>query len=110
VLVRPTSPECSLSWPPVLWDPDRPFPPAYGLLRKQKNLRRLGRLRVLIDTPRRAVTMLPYRPVLEVRSLPAQGLLLFVGHHAILAWENTGQAWRSERLSSEGVTITGWKA
>jgi hypothetical protein len=51
--------------------------------------------------------MLPYRPVLEVRSLPAQGLLLFVGHHAILAWGEHGEAWRSERLSSEGVTITG---
>lgn len=62
----------------------------------------------LIDTtaPER-FTMLPYRPVLEVRSLPAQGLLLFVGHHAVLAWGEHGEAWRSERLSSEGVTITG---
>ena len=50
--------------------------------------------------------MLPYRPVLEVHPLPAQSLLLFVGHHAILAWGASGQAWQSVRLSDEGVTIT----
>jgi hypothetical protein len=61
----------------------------------------------LIDTtaPER-FTMLPFRPVLEVRSLPAQGLLLFVGHHAILAWGPHGEAWQSEKLSDEGVTIS----
>jgi hypothetical protein len=60
----------------------------------------------LIDTsdPDR-FTMLPYRPVLEVRPLPAQGLLLFVGHRSILAWGRDGQAWHAERLSSEGVAI-----
>ncbi len=60
----------------------------------------------LIDTtaPER-FTMIPYRPVLEVRSLPAEGLLLFVGHHAILAWNQQGEAWQSEKLSDEGVTI-----
>ena len=50
--------------------------------------------------------MIPFRPVLEVRPVPAQGLLLFVGHHAILAWRRGGQAWQSEKLSDEGVTIT----
>jgi hypothetical protein len=61
----------------------------------------------LIDTaaPER-FTMLPYRPVLEIRPLSAEGLLLFVSHHAILAWASNGQAWQSPRLSSEGVTIT----
>ena len=49
--------------------------------------------------------MLPYRPVLEVQSLPAEDLLLFVGHHAILAWGKDGEAWQSEKLSDEGVTI-----
>jgi hypothetical protein len=60
----------------------------------------------LIDTtaPER-FTMIPYRPVLEVRPLPAFGLLLFVGHHAILAWGLDGLAWESDRLSSEGITI-----
>lgn len=61
----------------------------------------------LIDTtaPER-FTMLPYRPVLEVRPLAEQGLLLFVGHHGILAWGAEGQAWQSDKLSSEGVNIT----
>ena len=60
----------------------------------------------LIDTtaPER-FTMIPYRPVLAVRSLPAEGLLVFVGHHAILAWDKEGKAWQSEKLSDEGVTI-----
>jgi hypothetical protein len=62
----------------------------------------------IIDTtaPER-FTMIAYRPVLEIRPLPAQGLLLFVGHHSILAWGANGQAWQSGRLSSEGLTISG---
>jgi hypothetical protein len=61
----------------------------------------------LIDTtaPER-FTMIPYRPVLEVRPVTAAALLLFVGHHSILAWGRTGQAWESEKLSDEGITIT----
>ena len=51
-------------------------------------------------------TMLAFRPVLDIRPLPAQGLLLFAGHHAILAWGRNGLAWQSPRLSSEGVTVT----
>jgi len=60
----------------------------------------------LVDTtaPDR-FTMIPYRPVLEVRAVIAVGLLLFVGHHSILAWGSTGQAWESPKLSDEGVTI-----
>jgi hypothetical protein len=60
----------------------------------------------IIDTaaPER-FTMIPYRPVLEVRPVPEQGLLLFVGHLSILAWSTNGQAWQSERLTSEGLTI-----
>jgi hypothetical protein len=34
-----------------------------------------------------------------------EGLLLFVGHRSILAWGRAGQAWESEKLSDEGVTI-----
>lgn len=62
----------------------------------------------LIDTaaPER-FTMIPYRPVLEVRAAVAESLLLFVGHHAILAWGPGGQAWESAKLSDEGVTIAG---
>lgn len=50
-------------------------------------------------------TMIAYRPVLEVRAAPENGLLLFVGHHSILAWGREGLAWESEKLSDEGVTI-----
>jgi hypothetical protein len=65
----------------------------------------------LIDTahPDR-FTMLPYRPVLHVRPVPEHNLLLFVGHHAILAWSVNGEAWQSPKLSDEGVTITGIEA
>ena len=52
-------------------------------------------------------TMLPYRPVLQVRPVVDQGLLLFVGHRSILAWSTAGVAWESPKLSDEGVTITG---
>lgn len=60
----------------------------------------------MIDTtaPER-FAMIAYRPVMEVLPLPAQGLLLFIGHHAILAWGANGQAWESEKLSSEGITL-----
>ena len=70
-------------------------------------------------------TMLRYRPVLNVlcylpdfldnlpdnlhkmrdeMSVLRNGLLLFAGHHSILAWGRDGEAWESDRLSSEGIT------
>ena len=51
----------------------------------------------LIDTttPERFV-MIPYRPVLEIRPFVEENLLLFVGHHSILAWGRDGQAWESD--------------
>lgn len=65
----------------------------------------------VIDTaaPER-FTMISFRPVLDVRPVVAQGLLLFAGHHAILAWGCDGLAWQSEKLSDEGVTIAGVEA
>ena len=51
--------------------------------------------------------MISYRPVLEVRAVADEGLLLFVGHRTILAWGCKGQAWESEKLSDEGVAISG---
>jgi hypothetical protein len=62
----------------------------------------------LIDTgaPER-FTMIPYRPVLEVRPVVAEGLLVFVGHHSMVAWGWEGQAWQTAKLSDEGVAITG---
>jgi hypothetical protein len=50
-------------------------------------------------------TMLSHRPVLEVRPVLDARLLLFVGHHSILAWGTDGQAWESGKVSDEGVTI-----
>jgi hypothetical protein len=62
----------------------------------------------LIDTARpERFTMIAYRPVLAIVPVVAVGLLLFVGHRSILAWGREGQAWESEKLSDEGVTIAG---
>jgi hypothetical protein len=47
-----------------------------------------------------------FRPVLEIRALPERGLLLFAGHHALLAWGVGGKAWQTARLSWEGVQIS----
>jgi hypothetical protein len=61
----------------------------------------------IIDTtaPER-FTMLPYRPVLQILPATEAGLLLFVEHRAILAWSASGEAWKSPKLSDEGVTVT----
>jgi hypothetical protein len=61
----------------------------------------------VIDTsaPER-FTMIPYRPVMQVHADVDAGLLLFAGHHSILAWGRNGCAWESESLSDEGLTIT----
>lgn len=60
----------------------------------------------LIDTTApEHFTMIPYRPVLEILPLPEHGLLLFVGHRAIVAWGAEGRAWESEQLSSEGIAL-----
>jgi hypothetical protein len=47
------------------------------------------------------------KPVVEVRSLPEQNLLLFSGFHTIIAWGEQGQAWQTAKLSWEGLRITG---
>jgi hypothetical protein len=70
-------------------------------------------------------TMLRYRPVLDVLHYSSDflqkaldnlhktsgkqhglfdKLLLFAGHHSILAWGQDGEAWESDRLSWEGIT------
>jgi hypothetical protein len=50
-------------------------------------------------------THIALKPVVEVRPLVAQGLLLFVGFHSMMAWGRDGLAWESARLSWEGVRI-----
>jgi hypothetical protein len=61
----------------------------------------------VIDTtqPERS-THIPLKPVAEVRVLAPQQLLLFVGFHSILAWGPDGLAWKTQRLSWEGVRVT----
>lgn len=61
----------------------------------------------LIDTlePKR-FTMIPFRPVLAIHPRRAEKLLLFIGHHAVLAWGERGGVWQSEKLSDEGVAIS----
>jgi hypothetical protein len=57
-------------------------------------------------TPERC-TQIPLKPVVEVVVLGEQGLLVFVGFHAMAAWGRDGLAWVTGRLSWEGVRITG---
>jgi hypothetical protein len=62
----------------------------------------------IVDTasPDRS-TQVPLKPVAEVLPIPAHGLLVFVGFHAIVAWGADGMAWKTARLSWEGIRITG---
>jgi hypothetical protein len=110
VLIRPAAPEvqpflatCALGFrdpvaPTGLWSAPNP----------EEICAVAGGYAYLIDTtaPER-FTMLSYRPVLEIRTLVQEGLLLFLGHHSILAWGCEGQVWESEKLSDEGLTIIG---
>lgn len=57
-----------------------------------------------VSDPQR-FTHLAFRPVLEVRALPEQAMLLFSGHQALVAWGPRGRAWESPRLSSEGLRL-----
>ena len=61
----------------------------------------------IVDTtaPER-FTFLEMRPVLSVHPAVQAGLLLFAGHHGILAWSACGLAWQSPKLSDEGLSIT----
>ena len=60
----------------------------------------------LVDTaaPERSAQV-GLRPVVEVRALEAERLLLFVGFHAVVAWGEDGLRWQTGRLSWEGVTL-----
>jgi hypothetical protein len=51
-------------------------------------------------------THIALKPIVEVRSLIENELLLFVGFQSMVAWGRTGLAWESGRLSWEGVRIT----
>ena len=51
-------------------------------------------------------TMIEMRPVLQVRAVATQNLLLFIDSQLIVAWGAEGLAWESEKLSDEGITVT----
>jgi hypothetical protein len=51
-------------------------------------------------------THIALKPVVEVRALPEQNLLLFSGFHTIVAWGAGGLAWQTAKLSWEGLRIT----
>ena len=46
------------------------------------------------------------RPVVDLRALAAQGILLFTGFAAMTAVDRAGVAWTTGRLSWEGISIT----
>ena len=60
----------------------------------------------LVDTaaPERS-EQVGLRPVVEVRALEAEQLLVFAGFHAVVAWGEDGLRWQTGRLSWEGVTL-----
>jgi hypothetical protein len=60
----------------------------------------------IVDTvhPERC-THIALKPVVEVRTLHEQKLLLFVGFHHIIAWGKHGHAWQTAKLSWEGVRL-----
>ncbi len=62
----------------------------------------------ILDTaaPERS-THIPLKPVTEVLVLVPQGLLIFAGFHALVAWGGEGLAWQTARLSWEGLRIAG---
>ena len=51
-------------------------------------------------------TRVEQRPVVDLRVVSQQGLLLFAGFTTITAVGSAGTAWNTERLSWEGLTIT----
>jgi hypothetical protein len=48
-----------------------------------------------------------YRPVVEVLSLVDSGLLVFASFHTLLAFGVDGKAWKTSRLTSEGLRLEG---
>jgi hypothetical protein len=62
----------------------------------------------VVDTaaPERSVHV-GLKPVAEVITVAAHGLLVFVGFHAMVAWGVDGLAWETARLSWEGIRVSG---
>lgn len=52
-------------------------------------------------------THIPLKPVVDVLAIQSHNVLVFVGFHHLYAWGRDGEAWKTERLSWEGIRITG---
>ena len=61
----------------------------------------------LIDTEHpEHCTHIALKPVVEIKPLIAQNLLLFVGFQSMIAWGAQGLVWETARLSWEGLRLT----
>jgi hypothetical protein len=80
----------------------------FGCPNSQEMCAVAGGYAYVIDTAQpEQCTHIALKPVVEVRPLVPQELLLFVGFHSMMAWGRDGFAWESTRLSWEGIRITG---
>ena len=78
----------------------------FGCPNSQEMCAVAGGYAYVVDTTQPELcTHLGLRPVVEVRPLIPQELLLFVGFHSMMAWGRDGLAWQSARLSWEGIRI-----
>jgi hypothetical protein len=59
-----------------------------------------------VDSPQQWI-QIPYRPVTWVSSAPEPNLLLFASFHRLWALGAKGKAWETDRLSWEGLRVTG---
>jgi hypothetical protein len=53
------------------------------------------------------VTLVGMKPVVAAMECVQEGLLVFVGFTALMAWGTDGKAWETGRLSWEGLRVTG---
>ena len=53
------------------------------------------------------VTLVGMKPVVQVFECVAEGVLVFVGFTAVMGWRYGAQAWETQRLSWEGLRVTG---
>lgn len=78
----------------------------WGCPRPQDMCAVAGGYAYVIDTLKPEVsTHVRLLPVVDLRELVAQALLLFAGFHTVAAWGTNGLMWESERLSWEGLRL-----
>jgi hypothetical protein len=82
----------------------------YACPRPDDLLALAGGYAYLIDTlnPSRSLHV-PLQPVTQLYAAPANGLLFLAGFHTVAAIGANGLRWQTQRLTWEGVTISGVK-